>query len=75
MLRNGWPEWSGMGGRNQAEYPVATLVQQEQYFEYTDSFLAWVNFEGRRVAGKPSTPQQPAPKQIERPSLYIHYDE
>jgi len=20
MLRNGWPEWSGMGGRNQAEY-------------------------------------------------------
>ena len=54
---------------------VATLVQQEQYFEYTDSFLAWVNFEGRRVAGKPSTPQQPAPKQIERPSLYIHYDE
>lgn len=48
-----------------------TLVQQEQYFEYTDSFLAWVNFEGRRVAGKPSIPQQPAPKQLERPPLYI----
>lgn len=50
---------------------VATLVQQEQYFEYTDSFLAWVNFEWRRIAGKPSAPQQPAPKQLERPPLYM----
>jgi len=24
MLRNGWPKWSGMGGRNQAEYAVVT---------------------------------------------------
>ena len=22
MLRNRWPKWSGMGGRNQAEYPI-----------------------------------------------------
>jgi len=54
---------------------VHTLVQQEQYFEYTDSLLAWVNFEGRRVAGKPSTPQQPAPRQLERPPLYMHDNE
>ena len=54
---------------------VATLVKQEQYFEYTDSFLAWVNFEGRRVAGKPSTPQHPAPKQLEQPPLYMHNNE
>jgi len=50
---------------------VATLVQQEQYFEYTDSLLTWVNYEGRRVAGKLSTPQQPAPKQLKQPPLYM----
>jgi len=36
---------------------VPTLTQQESYFEYTDSFLTWLNFEGRRIAGKPSTPR------------------
>ncbi|HUU42096.1 MAG TPA: hypothetical protein VMW42_14265 [Desulfatiglandales bacterium] len=51
-----------------------TLIQQEQYFEYTDSLLEWVNFEGRRVAGKPSTPQKPAPKQLKRPPLYMHHE-
>lgn len=50
---------------------VATLIQQEQYFEYTDSLLTWLNYEGRRVAGKLSTPQQPAPKQLKQPPLYM----
>ena len=50
---------------------IDTLVLQEQYFEYTDSLLAWVNYDGRRVAGKPSTPQQPAPKQLKQPPLYM----
>ncbi len=49
---------------------VPTLAQQESYFECTDSFLTWLNFEGRRLAGKPSTPQQEAPKQLKRPPLY-----
>jgi hypothetical protein len=50
---------------------VATLVLQEQYFEYTDTLLAWVNFEGRRAAGKPSMPSQLAPKQLKQPPLYL----
>ncbi|WP_155305748.1 hypothetical protein [Desulfosarcina widdelii] len=50
---------------------IATLNLQEQYFEYTDSLLAWVNFEGRRIAGKPSKPPKPAPKQIKQPKLYL----
>jgi len=54
---------------------VATLTQQEKYFEYTDSLLSWVNFEGRRIAGKPSIPQKPAPKQLERPPLYMLNEE
>ncbi len=49
---------------------IDTLHLQEKYFEYTDSFLAWVNFEGRRVAGKPSMPKQQAPKHINQPPLY-----
>jgi len=50
---------------------VATLSRQEAYFEYSDSYLEWVNFEGRRLAGKPSTPQKAAPKQLEQPPLYM----
>jgi hypothetical protein len=50
---------------------VATLVLQKQYFEYTDALLEWINFEGRRVAGKTSEPQQPAPKQLRQPPLYL----
>ncbi|NQV03673.1 MAG: hypothetical protein HQ542_13575 [Bacteroidia bacterium] len=49
----------------------ATLSEQEQYFEYTDTYLKWVNIEGRRLAGKPSYPQPPAPQQIKRPPLYL----
>ncbi|MDZ7697612.1 MAG: hypothetical protein U5R49_12075 [Deltaproteobacteria bacterium] len=49
----------------------ATLAQQEQYFEYTDSFLKWLNIEGRRLAGKPSYPQGNAPQQMNRPPLYL----
>ena len=47
------------------------LVHQELFFEYTDKFLTWVNFEGRRLAGKLSTPSQQAPKQLMQPPLYI----
>lgn len=49
---------------------MATLILQEQYFEYTDALLTWLNFEGRRIAGKPSMPQQKAPKQLNQPPLY-----
>ena len=48
---------------------VDILVQQEKYFEYTEEFLTWVNIEGRRVAGKPSYPKQPVPKQLNHPPL------
>jgi hypothetical protein len=48
---------------------IPILLLQQQYFEYSDSLLAWVNFDGRRIAGKPSRPQEPAPKQLERPPL------
>lgn len=50
---------------------VATLVLQEQYFGYTDALLAWVNFEGCRIAGKPSRSPEPAPKQLKQPPLYL----
>lgn len=50
---------------------VSTLVQQEKYFEYTDTFVEWLNYEGRRVEGKPSMPQKPAPKQLKQPPLYM----
>jgi hypothetical protein len=49
---------------------VATLVLQEEYFEYTNNLLSWLNFEGRRVTGKPSRPSQPAPKKLKQPPLY-----
>lgn len=48
---------------------VTTLSDQEAYFEYTDTLLTWLNFEGRRLAGKPSIPQKPAPKQLKKPAL------
>ena len=50
---------------------VHVLSQQKLYFEYTDNLLTWVNYEGRRRAGKPSTPRQQAPKQLKRPPLDI----
>jgi len=50
---------------------ISTLGLQEQYFEYTDSLLTWVNFEGRRIAGKPSRHQGQAPKQLQQPPLYM----
>lgn len=28
MFRNGWPEWSGIGGRNQAEYPLEPMLSE-----------------------------------------------
>lgn len=50
---------------------VTTLIQQESYFEYTDNILVWVNFEGRRRAGKQSIPPQPIPLEQKLPPLYI----
>lgn len=50
---------------------VPTLTLQENYFKYTDSLLKWINFEGRRIAGKLSRPQEPAPKQLDRPPRYV----
>lgn len=50
---------------------VTTLNLQEEYFEYTDSLLSWVNFEGQKKAGNQSIPKQQAPKQLKQPPLYI----
>lgn len=50
---------------------VPTLLLQEKYFEYTDSLLMWVNYEGRRIAGKSTRSTESAPKQLERPPLYM----
>jgi hypothetical protein len=50
---------------------VSTLIRQEKYFEYSDSLLAWVNFEGRRIAGKNSRPPESQPKQLEHPPLHL----
>jgi hypothetical protein len=51
---------------------VSTLGKQEEYFEYTDILLSWVNSEGRRLAGKPNIHPQSAPKQLKQPPLYMH---
>lgn len=50
---------------------IATLVQQQQYFGYTNSLLTWVNYEGRRISGKLSRPPESAPKQLKQPPLYL----
>jgi len=60
-----------LGGLTIRHTDVPTLTQQGSYFEYTESFLTWLNFEGRRLAGKPSTAQQKKPpKQLKQPPLY-----
>ena len=61
---------SDLNGLEVKHVDIKTLNLQETYFEYTDNFLTWMNFEGRRLAGKPSTPQQSAPKQLKQPPLY-----
>lgn len=50
---------------------IPTLILQEQFFEYTNALLVWLNFEGRRIAGKLSRPQELAPKHLKQPPLHI----
>jgi hypothetical protein len=50
---------------------IPLLEAQEAFFVNTDSLMLWINYEGRRRAGQPSTPGQPAPRQIPRPPLHI----
>jgi hypothetical protein len=44
---------------------------QEEYFSYTSSVLAWVNYERRSRAGKPSIPPRPALLQVKQPLLRL----
>src|SRR5204862_532905 len=41
---------------NPEHVDVPLLVQQEAFYVYVDELFRWVNFEGRRRAGLPSTP-------------------
>jgi hypothetical protein len=53
-------------------YVDAPLLQaQEDYFSYADALLGWVNFEGRRWAGRISIPAMPAPRQMMPPPLRL----
>ncbi len=48
MLRNGWPEWSGISGRNQAEYAFLIVFL---YLETTQNLLIFLNYFGSNVGG------------------------
>lgn len=50
---------------------VSLLQSQENYFEYASYYLNWVNFEGRRQAGKQSSRYRAAPTQLTQPPLHI----
>jgi hypothetical protein len=63
---------SDLNGLEVKHIDLATLNLQETYFEYTDNSLTWLNYEGQRLAGKPSIPQRPAPKQLKQPPLCMN---
>jgi hypothetical protein len=50
---------------------LALLQSQEEYFFYADILLTWVNYEGRRKAGKIAIPRRPAPRQMKQPPLQL----
>ena len=50
---------------------VALLELQETYFVYANDLLTWVNFEGRRRAGKISNYNGTKPKPIKQPPLRL----
>jgi hypothetical protein len=50
---------------------LALLKEQEAYFVYVADCLLFLNYEGRRLAGKPSIPARSKPKKVPKPPLYI----
>jgi hypothetical protein len=50
---------------------VPLLEEQENYIFYTGKSFSWINYEGRRRAGKISIPAQPVPKQMKQPRLRL----
>ena len=50
---------------------VPHLRAQEEYFDYTDELLAYVNFEGRHRAGKLPIQDRVLPAQRPQPPLHI----
>ena len=50
---------------------VELLADQESFFVYVGACLLYLNFEGRRKAGKISTPRHAKPKKAIRPPLHI----
>ena len=53
-------------------YLDITLLERHQaYFRYTEGLLAFVNFEGRRLAGKLKAHTWRRPARLEPPPLYI----
>ncbi len=50
---------------------IQLLMDQEDYFVYTDELLAWVNYEARHRAGKMAVQPLSKPKQISPPPLHI----
>jgi len=49
---------------------LSTLNKQQQFFIYTNSLLEWINFEGRRIAGKNYRGTE-KPIQVGQPPLNI----
>jgi hypothetical protein len=49
---------------------VPLLKSQEAYFVYVDELLAWVNYEGRKRAGKISVQPLTRPNQRKQPNLH-----
>ena len=47
------------------------LTAQAQFFSYTETLFAHVNFQGRFLQGKIATPLVPKPLQIPPPPLHI----
>jgi AAA+ ATPase superfamily predicted ATPase len=48
---------------------AALLMEQERYFAYTDQVLAWVNYEGRKRAGRLQRNPVRKPRRLRKPKL------
>lgn len=49
---------------------VPLLRKQDEYFIFTDKFLAWVQFEGRTRSGELKMNVVPRPKQLQPPPMH-----
>jgi hypothetical protein len=50
---------------------VALLTDHERYFAYADTCLAWVNYEGRKRAGKLAKNPVKKPRRLKKPRLSL----